>query len=392
MHFNLFSIFKTALTLGLTSFGGPVAHIGYFRDAYVRRLAWLDEAEFASTLALCQFLPGPSSSQLGMAIGYKRGGYAGAILAWLGFTLPSMLLMTAAGVLFSTGARVDTPAVWTAAIEGLGLAAMVVVAQAVWQMQKQLAPDMPRRFVALAAALLCLAMPGWGGQVAALVLAGTLGAIFLTGSLYTGNDSPVAPERGGMRASVAMLCAYCALFVLLPLCGGYAQVLYNAGATVFGGGHVVLPALQTGFARGMSPEVFIGGYGLAQTVPGPLFSFAAFLGAVTAPAAGIVPQVAYAACATVMIFLPGALLLFGVWPFWAQVRGMKKVVAAVTAINAAVVGILAAAVAGMGITHAAEPRSLIAVGAGVVLIEMWKIPAWVTVPVFAGIAALRVLV
>jgi chromate transporter len=338
-------VFVSALRLGLTSFGGPIAHIGYFREEYVERRRWFDEREFGDLLALCQSLPGPASSQLGIAIGTIRAGIWGGILAWLGFTLPSAAALVGFGLLVSS-ADIST-AGW---VHGLKLAAVAVVGQAVIALATSLAPDWRRRRLAIAAAAVVLA---WQDPVAQLAVIG--------GGAVAGMIMRPAPEavpvpkpatdrrRPGRRTAVAALAVFAGLFLVLAVARtltgneavGMVETLYRTGSLVFGGGHVVLPLLHSGIVEPgwVAEDRFLAGYGAAQAVPGPLFSFASYLGAIAAPLGGV----GGAIVALVAIYVPSFLLVVGVLPFWDSLRRSRRFRSALTGTNAAVVGLLAAA-------------------------------------------------
>ena len=331
------------LRLGLTSFGGPAAHLGYFHAEFVRRRRWLGEQDYADLVALCQFLPGPASSQFGMAVGLGRAGWPGALAAWLGFTLPSALLLIA----FALGARALEGPAATGVIHGLKVVAVAVVAQAVWGMSRSLCPDRPRAGIALAAAGVTTLLPGAGGQLGAIALGGLVARWALPVP-----PLPAAqhPDYGVSRRQGAALLALCAgLLVALPLLASLSgaawlavvAVLFKAGALVFGGGHVVLPLLQAGVVPPgwVSEDVFLAGYGAAQAVPGPLFSFAAYLGAAMGPPLG---GWAGGGLLLVAIFAPSFLLLAGVLPFWEALRHRDAIRRALAGVNAAVVGVLGA--------------------------------------------------
>ncbi len=339
---RVLEVLGVALRLGLTSFGGPVAHLGYFRREYVIRRQWLDETAFADLVALCQALPGPASSQLGFAIGTRRAGMLGGLAAWLGFTLPSAIALTAIGLLTASADLAD--AGW---VHGLKLAAVAVVAQAVWGMAGALTPDWSRRAVALVAAIVALTWTTPFSQVAIIAGGAAIGRLVLA--------LPPAPVVGpepspvSRRVGIVALGAFTVLLLGLPLIrgpGGQAVALfdgfYRAGALVFGGGHVVLPLLQTTVVDPgwVSDDRFLAGYGLAQAVPGPLFTFAGYLGAVSIPMPNGVPG---ATIALVAIFLPGLLLVWAALPFWDSLRTSVGIRRALTGTNAAVVGILLAA-------------------------------------------------
>lgn len=340
---RLREVFLVALRLGTTSFGGPVAHVGYFRDEYVGRRGWLDERSFGELVAVTNLLPGPSSSQLGIAIGALRAGKLGGAAAWAGFTLPSACVMTALGLGIAS-----TDVAGAGWLRGLELAAAAVVLTALVAMQRTLAPDLPRIAIAVAAAAGALAVRGPAAQAGLIVGAGALGALAFRARAAVPPLHLRFPI--GRRLAVASLAAFVALLVVLPVLrdavGGVglqlAWAMYRAGALVFGGGHVVLPLLHEGVVKPglVGEQEFVAGYGAVQAVPGPLSTFSAYLGAV----AGIEPNgVAGAALALGAIFLPSFLLLGGVLPLWSVVRGHPGVQAAVVGIGAAVVGLLAAA-------------------------------------------------
>lgn len=375
------TVFAVFLRLGLTSFGGPIAHLGYFRAEFVERRGWLDDRGFSDVVALCQFLPGPASSQVGMAIGLGRAGWLGLLAAWTGFTLPSaLLLMAFAYGIARFGALADS-----GAVHGLKVAAVAVVAQAVWGMGRSLCPDRLRAAFAILAALLTLTLPSAMGQVCAIALGGLLGWRYV-------KRLPPAPSEdfsfGVTRATgVIALSLFVLLLLGLPLLAvalhspmvSLASGFYRAGALVFGGGHVVLPLLQaeTVAPGWVTPDSFLAGYGLTQAVPGPLFTFSAYLGAVSGPA----PHgVAGAAIALAGIFLPGLLLVYGTLPFWDALRRRPFAQAAMRGANAAVVGILAMALYNpVWISAVLTPRDFALAAAGFALLMLWKLPPWVIV-------------
>lgn len=382
-------MFQVFLRLGLTSFGGPIAHLGYFREEFVSRRRWISEQQYAELVALCQFLPGPTSSQVGFAVGLSRAGYRGALAAWAAFTLPSVLLLLA----FASGAALFSGSVGTGLLAGLQAVAVAVVAHAVWGMARTLTPDFPRILLGLAAAALALLVPGSLGQVAAIlfgILAGLVVCRREPSSLIEDPPLPVPITKGAAITCLALLAS---LLVALPILAAtlklpllaLADAFTRAGALVFGGGHVVLPLLQAepAISAAVSPEQLLAGYGAAQAVPGPLFSFAAYLGAVAQPGGGLF----LAAVALVAVFLPGMLLLLGVLPFWERLRAIRGAGAAVRGANAAVVGILAAALfRPLLLTGITGPLSLgIAVVALALLV--FRMPAWVAVLVGACVGA-----
>jgi chromate transporter len=337
------AVFGASLRLGLTSFGGPIAHVGYFRHEYVERRGWLDDARFADLLALCQALPGPASSQLGIAIGTLRAGRLGGIAAWLGFTLPSAIILVALALLTAPADLAD--AGW---VQGLKLAAVAVVAQAVLVMWRSLAPDLARSLVVVAAAAVALAVPSPATQVAIIAVGALVGFALLRGK-ENGQEATRSSLRGS-RFAMACLATFAVLLVGLPLVREVVasqaiplfDAFYRAGSLVFGGGHVVLPLLhETVVVPGwVGEDRFLAGYGAAQAVPGPLFTFAGFLGAsMTLPPSGVPGAVV----ALVGIFLPSFLLVWGVLPFWNVLRSRIGIRRSLLGVNAAVVGLLLAA-------------------------------------------------
>ncbi len=382
-------VFLAFLRLGLTSFGGPVAHLGYFRDEFVVRRRWLVEQSFADLVALCQFLPGPSSSQVGIAVGLSRAGFAGACAAWLGFTLPSALVLAALAI----GLQDWRDALHPGLLHGLKLAAVAVVAQAVWTMARTLCPDARRATLAVLSACAVLAWPAAPVQVAVLACAGALGLVLVEPARNAPHES--LQIRVPRRLAMAALGAFFALLVLLPLLAARwpdgpvprIDAFYRAGALVFGGGHVVLPLLQSEVvARGwVGGDVFLAGYGAAQAVPGPLFTFAAFLGASmrSAPAGW-----AGAALCLVSIFLPGFLLVLGTLPFWDGLRRHGWAQSALGGINAAVVGLLLAALYNPVWTGAVRSPGDFALGlAAWAALALWKLPPWAVVVAAAAAGA-----
>jgi chromate transporter len=329
----------------LTSFGGPVAHIGYFRQEYVARRRWLDDRAFGELVALCQLLPGPASSELGMAIGLIRAGVPGALLAWLGFTLPSAVALVAFA--YATAALGPADLRW---LHGLQVVAVAIVAQAVWSMGQTLTPDRSRLAIALGAAVLALSLPGSAGQVATIAAGGAVGALALRSRSEAAPAGMNVVIPVGRRAGAAALGAVGVLLVGLPLLRRLVDspalaafdAFFRSGALVFGGGHVVLPLLRSAVVTPgwVTEQQFLTGYGAAQAVPGPLFTFAAYLGAVMhGPPAGV----GGAALALVAIFLPAFLLVVGALPFFRLLHAVPAFQAALRGVNAAVVGLLLAA-------------------------------------------------
>lgn len=376
-------VFKVFLKLGLISFGGPIAHLGYFRDELVLRRKWLDEAAYADLVALCQFLPGPASSQVGFSLGLLRGGPLGALAAWAAFTLPSALIL----VIFAYSAAAFGGPVGGGIIHGLKIVAVAVVAQAVWGMARTLTPDRQRASIAVVAVLIVVFTGNSIGQIAAIVTGGAAGLWLCRGGALsqTGQLRFRVPKRVGL----ASLALFVLLLFLLPLGASTSQgvalfdAFYRAGSLVFGGGHVVLPLLQaavvpTGW---VSDNAFLAGYGATQAMPGPLFTFAAYLGAAMGPQPN---GIAGAAIALVGIFLPGFLLLVGALPFWDDFRSRPLAQAAMRGANAAVVGILGAALYNPVWTSAIlNPYDFSLALVGFVLLVVWKAPPWLAVVLLA---------
>src|SRR5271166_378529 len=341
---NTLAIFLTFLRLGCTSFGGPIAHLGYFRSEFVNRRKWLSDEAYADIVALAQFVPGPASSQTGFALGLMHGGLPGGLAAWAGFTLPSAVLMILAA--YGLSYAESNPA--QGLIHGLKLLAVAVVAQAVWSMGRNLCPDRQRAGIAFLAAALLIAKPSAGLQLAVIAA----GALFGLGFLRT--NIQATPASFGIRITqTSALLAICAFFLLLAglpavaalseySLAALANGFYRTGALVFGGGHVVLPLLQETVVKPgwVGREDFLAGYGAAQALPGPLFAFSAFLGEKSSVGPG---GVAGALIALIAIFLPGMLLVYGILPFWDRLRTKPSVRGALNGVNAAVVGILGAA-------------------------------------------------
>jgi chromate transporter len=388
------------LRLGCTCFGGPVAHIGYFRAEFVERRRWVPEGGFADLVALCQFMPGPASSQLGMSLGLLRAGPLGMLAAWVGFTLPSALAMLAFAYAVEALGDVSNAA-W---LKGLKLVAVAVVAQAVWGMAQSLAPDRPRATLAVAAALVTLSVPTAFGQVGAIVLGGVVG-YFLLPRPSNLRDSEHVPLGLTLHRGVAVA-AIILFFVLLLGLPTFAAVAHNqavnlfaafyrAGALVFGGGHVVLPLLQaavvpTGW---VTNDAFLAGYGAAQAMPGPLFTFAAYLGAVMQPA----PNGALGALiGVVAIFAPSFLLATGLLPFWDTLRRYQTMQAMLRGINAAVVGVLLAALyTPVWTAGVHSPAGFGLALAAFLALTLWAISPWIVViaggVVAAGLGTLGVV-
>ena len=384
-------VLKVYTRLGLTCFGGPIAHIGYFRDEFVVRRRWLDEQAYADLVALCQFLPGPASSQVGFSIGLMRAGFLGGLAAWTGFTLPSAIAL----VLFAYGASTLGGPVGAGLLHGLKLVAVAIVAQAVWGMARSLAPDRERASIAAIGALIILFSASSIAQIAAIALGGVAG-------LWLCRAAPAPSAAGHLSvpvsraAGVAALAIFCLLLAGLPLLrvlapsdtAALADAFYRSGALVFGGGHVVLPLLREAFVTPgwVSDDVFLAGYGAAQSVPGPLFTFGAYLGTVV----NVTPHgVAGAALGLVAIFAPGLLILVGTLPFWESFRRRADAQAVMRGVNAAVVGLLGAALYNPVWTSSVHAPSDFAIALlGFVLLTVWRAPPLVVVIVSAvsGIA------
>jgi len=374
-------VFSVFAKLGLTSFGGPVAHLGYFRDELVVRRQWIDEKGYADLVALSQFLPGPASSQVGFAMGLLRGGLPGALAAFAAFTLPSALALLA----FAYGAAAFSGPVGAGILSGLKIVAVAIVAQAVWGMARNLCPDRERATIALMAVLIVIAVAGPAGQVAAIA-AGAAAGLFVYrsgGAAVAGHLAfPVSRLTGAICLALfaVLLIGLPVAVVAVPSQGlAVFDAFYRAGALVFGGGHVVLPLLEAEIVRSgwVTHDAFLAGYGAAQAVPGPLFTFSAYLGAVLGP----VPNGAVgAAIALVAIFLPGFLLLVGAIPFWDAFRARPNAQALMRGANAAVVGILGAALYDPVFTSdIVNPRTFALALACFVLLMAWKTPPWVVV-------------
>jgi chromate transporter len=383
------AIFRVFLHLGLTSFGGPIAHLGYFRREFVERRQWLSESAYADLVALCQFLPGPASSQVGFAVGLSRGGLAGGLAAWAGFTLPSAIALMA----FALGAGAIGGPAGLGALHGLKVVAVAVVAQAVWGMARALCPDRERASIAVLATLVVFFAASSAGQIGAIVLGGALGLwLCREATASPAGALPVTVSRavGGACLAVFLL-LLAGLPVAVGLGAGHAvavfEAFYRAGALVFGGGHVVLPLLQAAVVPPgwVSEGAFLAGYGAAQAVPGPLFTFAAYLGAVKAP----VPNgVAGAVLCLVAIFLPGLLVLTGALPFWSAFRRRIWAQSAMRGVNAAVVGILLAALYSPVWTSAVlGPPDFALALVAFVLLAVWQAPPWMVVALSAAAGA-----
>ncbi len=338
---GVLAVFLTFLRLGLTSFGGPIAHLAYFHEEFVSRRKWLSEQSYADLIALCQFLPGPASSQVCMSIGLTRAGFAGAIAAWIGFTLPSAIIL----ILFALGVSTQVGALSPGALHGLKIVAVAVVAQAIWGMAKKLCPDIPRAMIAFLSSCLALLSSTALGQVGIIAGAAIIGLLIFKPSLTETNEALLI--HVSRRFGTLMLVLFFGILIILPTLVknfpnetlALIDTFYRAGSLVFGGGHVVLPLLQAEVVPNgwITNDLFLAGYGAAQAIPGPLFTFSAFLG--TAITMGYLGGI----LCLVAIFLPSFLLISGILPFWEQLRQNAHIQAALMGVNAAVVGLLVAA-------------------------------------------------
>ena len=369
--------------LGLTSFGGPIAHIGYFREEFVVRRKWLGEEAYGDLVALCQFLPGPASSQVGFSIGLARAGLLGGLAAWAGFTLPS----AAALIAFAYGSQLIDGVVGSGLLHGLKLVAVAIVAQAVWGMARNFCPDRARAMIAAVAAVIVSLSPTAAGQIATILFGAAAGFLIAPGAAQARGDgdhlSTAVTRRGGLVALTLFFLLLFGLPVLARLTGAQGVTLFDAfyrsGALVFGGGHVVLPLLREAVvAPGFVGDgTFLAGYGAAQAVPGPLFTFAAFLGAVAQPPPN---GLAGAAIGLAGIFLPGLLILFAALPFWTEFRRRATAQTLMRGINAAVVGLLGAALYDPIFTTAVKTHGDFALALiGFVLLTAWRVPPIVVV-------------
>ena len=382
----MIQIFLTFLKLGLTSFGGPVAHIGYFHQEFVARKKWVSEQEYADLVALCQFLPGPASSQAGMAIGYYRGGVLGSVLAWIAFTLPSALLM----VMLALGLNSLTSTLGNGWLHGLKIAAVAVVAQAVFEMAKKFSAGKGRAFITLFTAGVCFYSQIVWVQISLIIAAAIFGILFIKPSASV----PYQPRqiKPNHLLSSFFLALFFILLIALPVTAissdliqiKMASIFYHLGAIVFGGGHVVLPLIQTSVvdAGWITKEAFVAGYGAAQAVPGPLFSLSAYLGFMADRWPGAI-------IALVMIFLPSFLLVIGVLPYWEKMRANLKMKTALVGVNAAVVGLLLAAFYNPVWTAAIFSwKDLLLAAVAFLLLTFKKVPSYVIVALLSVVTAL----
>jgi chromate transporter len=372
---SIAEVFRVALRLGLTSFGGPIAHLVYFERTYVRERRWLSGADFAGIVGLCQLLPGPSSSQVSFLIGYHKAGWGGALAAWVGFTLPSALLMYGFAVLAS---RMQGP-FSGAIVHGLMLTAVAVVAQGVWSMARNLCPDLQRKAIAALAVVFLLLHSSAAMQSIAMLI-GAIGGWFLCRTVQPPAFTP--PVGIKLRIAWMLVAVFCGLLLVLPILStsephgplALADIFYRAGALVFGGGHVVLPILRDALVPSgwISDDAFLTGYGFAQAIPGPLFTFAAYLGAMSAPAGA---PAAWAIIAVLAIFLPGLLLAIAGLSLWSWLIRVPVAQASILGVNAAVVGVLGAALYNPVWTTAVRGGVDVVVAvAGFLLLERWRMP------------------
>lgn len=372
----LIELLLVSTRLGLTSFGGPVAHLGYFHEEYIRRRKWMDEKSYADLVALCQFLPGPASSQVGIGIGVMRAGILGGIIAFIGFTLPSMIALILFAVILQ-GMDIGN-AGW---IHGLKIVAVAVVAHAILGMAQKLTPDLKRKTIALFALTAVLLWQTALTQIIVIIISGIIG--FYLYKLNIEEDKSSIQFPISRRVGAISLILFFALLILLPILSEVTSIdmlamfdsFYRSGALVFGGGHVVLPLLETEFVTTgwVTEEAFLAGYGATQAVPGPLFTFAAYLGAVINGWRGGI-------LATIAIFLPGFLLIIGSLPFWNPLRKNPKIAGALMGVNAAVVGILIAAFYNpIWTSTIIEAIDFVFAAILYSMLAYWKLPPWVIV-------------
>ncbi|MDB5028416.1 MAG: chrA [Candidatus Eremiobacteraeota bacterium] len=382
-------LFATFLRLGCTSFGGPIAHLAYFRRTFVEERGWLDEATYARIVAFCSVLPGPTSSQVGMLIGLTRGGPAGAFFAWLGFTAPSAILMGLIAAALSGAERHQTPPWFPGLLAGLFAAAAAVVAQAVVGLAGSLCTDLPTKTIAVGSMFVTLALRPYPGlQWASIALGAVAGASLLRAPDLRHDPLPIRVPRG---VAIAAGCIFVVLLALTALpktpLVAFLATLIRAGSLVFGGGHVILPLLQSMIREGLiSAENFFAGYGAVQAMPGPLNTFATFLGyANTSPLHGV-PG---ALTATVLIFLPSFALIFALAPIWNRVAGAPRAAGAVRGANAGVVGLLGAVLYDpVLLSLGASPVRIGIALAGFAAIAAWRVAPWIVVLAAALLGAL----
>ena len=382
---KLLEIFMTALKLGLTSFGGPVAHLGYFKDEYVDRKKWLDDKLYADIIALCQFLPGPASSQVGISIGMMRGGILGGVLSWLGFTMPSVIVLVVFAMLYLQMDISDQ-----AFISSLKVVAVAVVLHAIMGMAKNLTPDKPRIIIAIIASGVMLIYPNVWVQILTILGGALIGFVLFQKRERTKIE--IFNINIPKKVSYYSLAALGGLLVLMPLLANWINniyitlfdVFFRVGAIVFGGGHVVLPMIEREIVPAglISPDAFLAGYGMAQAVPGPLFTFASYLGAIIADVPGAI-------VATIAVFLPSFLLIIAALPFLAQLRENHYFQSALMGVNATVVGILVAAFYDPVLTSGIVSGADFFLGLVLfMLLIIWKLPAWSIVIIGVGLGYL----
>jgi len=388
-------VFMAFLTLGLTSFGGPIAHLGYFRAELVERRRWINDDQFGHLLAICQFLPGPASSQLGFSLGLLRAGWLGALAAFIAFTLPSALMLLA----FAAALPLLSGPIGLAAVHGLKLVACAVVANAVLGMSRKLCPDVARQTIAVlsTAALLIVTSPV--AQLVVVALAGIIGVFILRGGVAIHDDANMLPVSFSTRTGGLLIAAFVVFLVGLPIMAAsidglfsVAEAFYRAGALVFGGGHVVLPLLQESVVASgrISPDQFLAGYGASQAIPGPMFAFSAYLGAVLSPTENTYLS---AATALIFIFLPGFLLVAGVLPFWQAVARNHVASSAIAGVNAAIVGLLGAALYDpIFISGISNPIDLAIALVGFGMLVTWRISPLIVVLWCVAASILQILV
>ncbi|TBR42166.1 chromate efflux transporter [Marinomonas agarivorans] len=390
---NVTNIFFIFLKLGLTSFGGPVAHLAYFRHEFVQQRKWFSEEGYSNIVALCQFLPGPASSQVGMIVGLSQAGYGGLLAAWIGFTLPSALLLMA----FAMSLNYFEQVIGAGVLHGLKIVALVVVIQAVWSMGKSLCPDRPRMSLMAVSACVVLLFPLVGTQVAVLLCAAVIGMLLFRATSQPQEIVSITTYLPNKRLAVMNLVLFASLLVSLPFLANWfdddllslADIFYRAGALVFGGGHVVLPLLQAEVVPELlSNERFLAGYGAAQAVPGPLFTFSAFLGSSIGSVSGsesLQESVWLGVFSVVVIFLPSFLLVMGVLPFWQTAQKSTKMQSALLGVNAAVVGILLAALFDpIWINSIQKVEDFVFALVIFTMLFFWRLPVWLVV-VIGGI-------
>lgn len=381
LQVSAWQVFMVFLKLGLTSFGGPIAHLGYFRDEFVERRKWLSDAHYADLVALCQFLPGPASSQVGIAIGLLKAGYKGAISAWLGFTMPSAIALT----LFALGITTYKDFVSDGVLHGLKIVAVAIVAQALWGMTKSLCPDRSRITLMAIAACFLLIIPTILGQLLVIMIAGIIGILFFKPKSTEKDVTLTMPLSQKMGAFWLLLFAF--LFVTLPVITllfpstmlEMVNILYRTGSLVFGGGHVVLPLLQTEFVSTgmMDNDLFLAGYGATQAVPGPLFTLSAFIGAIVE--SGFNGWIG-AMVALIAIFIPSFLMVMGVLPFWGKLQHHQRTRSALMGINAAVVGILLAAFyQPVWVSAIFDAKDFALALIVFIVLKYWNMPPWLAV-------------